>query len=34
MVAPEDGYSINLQVRSGMVAGEVRFGAIASFITG
>jgi len=32
MVAPEDGYLINLQVRPGMVAGEIRFGAIASFI--
>ena len=32
LVAPEDGYIINLQVRPGMVAGEVRFGAIASFI--
>ena len=32
MVAPEDGYLINLQVRPGMVAGDVRFGAIASFI--
>ena len=32
MVAPEDGYIINLQVRPGMVAGEVRFGAIAAFI--
>lgn len=32
MVAPEDGYIINLQVRPGMVAGEVRLGAIASFI--
>jgi multidrug resistance efflux pump len=32
MVAPEDGYIINLQVRPGMVAGIVRFGAIASFI--
>lgn len=32
MVAPEDGHIINLQVRPGMVAGEVRFGAIASFI--
>lgn len=32
MTAPEDGYIINLQVRPGMVAGEVRFGAIASFI--
>jgi len=32
MVAPEDGYIVNLQVRPGMVAGDVRFGAIASFI--
>jgi multidrug resistance efflux pump len=32
MVAPADGYIINLQVRPGMVAGDVRFGAIASFI--
>jgi multidrug resistance efflux pump len=32
MVAPEDGYIINLQVRPGMVAGEIRFGAIATFI--
>jgi multidrug resistance efflux pump len=32
MVAPEDGYIINLQVRPGMVAGELRIGAIASFI--
>jgi multidrug resistance efflux pump len=32
MVAPEDGYIINLQVRAGMVAGIVRLGAIASFI--
>ncbi|HXJ36770.1 MAG TPA: efflux RND transporter periplasmic adaptor subunit [Candidatus Eisenbacteria bacterium] len=32
MVAPEDGYVVNLQVRPGMVAGDVRFGAIASFI--
>ena len=32
MVAPEDGYIINLQVRPGMVAGELRVGAIASFI--
>jgi len=32
MVAPEDGYLINLQVRPGMVAGEFRAGAIASFI--
>jgi multidrug resistance efflux pump len=32
MVAPEDGAVINLQVRPGMVAGDVRFGAIASFV--
>lgn len=32
MVAPADGYIINLQVRPGMVAGIVRVGAIASFI--
>lgn len=32
MVAPEDGRIVNLQVRPGMVAGDVRFGAIASFI--
>jgi multidrug resistance efflux pump len=32
MVAPDDGYVINLQVRPGMVSGIVRFGAIASFI--
>jgi multidrug resistance efflux pump len=32
MVAPEDGYIINLQVQPGMVAGDIRFGAIASFI--
>jgi len=32
MVAPEDGHVINLQVRPGMVAGDVRFGAIATFI--
>jgi len=32
MVAPEDGYIVNLQVRPGMVAGDIRFGAIASFI--
>ncbi len=32
MVAPEDGRVINLQVRPGMVAGDVRYGAIASFI--
>ncbi|MBI1818449.1 MAG: HlyD family secretion protein [Deltaproteobacteria bacterium] len=32
LVAPEDGYIINLQVRPGMVAGDYRIGAIASFI--
>ena len=32
MVAPEDGYIINLQVRPGMVAGDIRLGAIASFV--
>jgi multidrug resistance efflux pump len=32
MLAPEDGRVINLQVRPGMVAGEYRMGAIASFI--
>ena len=32
MVAPEDGYLINLQVRPGMVAGIVRVGAIATLI--
>ena len=32
IVAPEDGYIINLQVRPGMVAGDIRVGAIASFI--
>ena len=32
MVAPEDGFITNLQVRAGMVAGIVRYGAIASFI--
>ena len=32
LVAPEDGRIINLQVRPGMVAGEYRIGAIASFI--
>jgi multidrug resistance efflux pump len=32
MVAPEDGYVFNLQVRPGMVSGIVRFGAIASFV--
>jgi multidrug resistance efflux pump len=32
MRAPEDGLIVNLQVRPGMVAGDVRFGAIASLI--
>lgn len=32
LVAPEDGRIVNLQVRPGMVAGDIRFGAIASFI--
>ena len=32
IVAPEAGRITNLQVRPGMVAGDVRFGAIASFI--
>ena len=32
ILAPEDGRIVNLQVRPGMVAGDVRFGAIASFI--
>lgn len=32
MVAPEDGFISNLQVRPGVVAGIVRLGAIASFI--
>jgi multidrug resistance efflux pump len=32
MVAPEDGYIINLQVRPGMVAGDLRYGSIASFV--
>jgi multidrug resistance efflux pump len=32
MVAPEDGSIINLQVRPGMVAGEFRVGAIATFV--
>jgi len=32
LVAPEDGHIINLQVRPGMVAGDYRLGAIASFI--
>ena len=30
--APEDGRIVNLQVRPGMVAGDLRLGAIASFI--
>jgi multidrug resistance efflux pump len=32
MVAPEDGYIVNLQVQPGMVAGIFRVGGIASFI--
>lgn len=32
LVAPEDGRIINLQVRPGMVSGDWRIGAIASFI--
>ena len=32
LVAPEDGRIVNLQVRPGMVAGDYRLGAIASFI--
>lgn len=32
LAAPEDGYLFNLQVRPGMVAGDVRAGAIASFV--
>ena len=32
MVAPQDGYIVNLQVRPGMVAGDFRLGAIATFI--
>lgn len=32
LVAPEDGMIVNLQVRPGMVAGDVRVAAIASFI--
>jgi len=32
MVAPEDGYILNLQVRPGMVAGPIRAGAIATFV--
>ncbi len=32
LYAPEDGRIVNLQVRPGMVAGDIRLGAIASFI--
>ncbi|EXI74747.1 MAG TPA: efflux RND transporter periplasmic adaptor subunit [Candidatus Accumulibacter phosphatis] len=32
MVAPEDGYIMNLQARPGMVAGDYRIGAIATFV--
>jgi multidrug resistance efflux pump len=32
MVAPEDGYIVDLQVRPGMVAGILRVGGIASFV--
>src|SRR5271167_724574 len=32
MVAPDDGYIVNLQVQPGMVAGILRVGGIASFI--
>ena len=32
LVAPEDGRVVNIQVRPGTVAGDVRIGAIASFI--
>jgi multidrug resistance efflux pump len=32
MVAPEDGYIVNLQVQPGMVSGIYRIGGIASFI--
>ena len=32
MLAPEDGRIVNLQVQPGMVAGDYRIGAIASFI--
>jgi len=32
LVAPEDGVIVNLQVRPGMVAGDLRIGAIASFV--
>ena len=32
LVAPEDGRVVNLQVRPGMVAGDVRVGAIASLV--
>jgi multidrug resistance efflux pump len=32
LVAPEDGMIVNLQVRPGTIAGDLRIGAIASFI--
>jgi len=32
LAAPEDGIVVNLQVRPGMVSGDLRIGAIASFI--
>jgi multidrug resistance efflux pump len=32
LLAPEDGYIVNLQVRPGMVSGDIRYGAIASFV--
>ncbi len=32
LVAPEDGMMVNVQVRPGTIAGDVRVGAIASFI--
>jgi len=32
ITAPEDGYLINIQVRPGMLAGDYRIGAIASFV--
>lgn len=32
VVAPEDGRIVNLQVRPGMVSGDLRIGAIASFV--
>ena len=32
LVAPEDGTIINLQVRPGMVSGDIRFGAIAALV--